>query len=276
MSAGPAASGGALRSARHVTAHLVEPSRSGGTDPLVHGARVGFGEDPAEVARRAAGLASRAPLASLDVRTEITTVADPGTGEAVALHIDRVCFAAPAAVPAARRARWYRRCRPSAADLLGQQDTPPSGAGRPRLRRFASYALATDPAGRILLSKIAPGFPGAGTWHLPGGGVDQGEDARTALDREIFEETGQSGRIGGLITIASHHRAGEEGADIYAVWVFFRVHVPEPCLPCVNETGGSTIDCGWFAPEDLAGIRLSTTARRGLGALEARSGADPR
>src|SRR5262245_39341202 len=39
-----------------------------------------------------------------------------------------------------------------------------------RRQRFAVYALATDPEGRVLLARISNGYPGAGKWHLPGGG----------------------------------------------------------------------------------------------------------
>jgi len=54
-----------------------------------------------------------------------------------------------------------------------------------RRQRFAAYALATDPAGRLLLTRIAAGYPGAGSWHLPGGGTDWGEEPRAGLLREL-------------------------------------------------------------------------------------------
>ncbi|MET0424146.1 MAG: NUDIX domain-containing protein, partial [Actinoplanes sp.] len=44
-----------------------------------------------------------------------------------------------------------------------------------RVQRFGAYAAATDPDGNILLTRIAAGYPGAGLWHLPGGGTDHGE-----------------------------------------------------------------------------------------------------
>ena len=48
--------------------------------------------------------------------------------------------------------------------------------------------LVQNPQGEILLVKhtYVPG------WHLPGGGVDYGEDVETAAKREVFEETGIS------------------------------------------------------------------------------------
>ena len=62
------------------------------------------------------------------------------------------------------------------------------------VRRFGAYGLITDPAGRLLLSLIAPDYPGAGLWHLPGGGTDFGEQPDDGLVREVFEESGPAGR----------------------------------------------------------------------------------
>src|SRR5439155_26187850 len=36
-----------------------------------------------------------------------------------------------------------------------------------QVQRFAAYGLVTDPDGRVLLTRISPGYPGAGHWHLP-------------------------------------------------------------------------------------------------------------
>jgi 8-oxo-dGTP diphosphatase len=68
--------------------------------------------------------------------------------------------------------------------------------------RLAAYALCVDD-GRVLLSRVAPGYPAAGLWTLPGGGVDFGEDPADAARRELSEETGLEGRIDDLAFVNS-------------------------------------------------------------------------
>lgn len=47
-----------------------------------------------------------------------------------------------------------------------------------------------DGAGRILLTRRAPGKSFAGTWENSGGAAKAGENSRSAIARELFEETG--------------------------------------------------------------------------------------
>jgi len=47
-----------------------------------------------------------------------------------------------------------------------------------------------DGRGNVLLTRRAPGKSFAGTWENSGGAAKAGEDSRTAIARELFEETG--------------------------------------------------------------------------------------
>jgi ADP-ribose pyrophosphatase YjhB (NUDIX family) len=147
-------------------------------------------------------------------------------------------------------------------------------AGPPRQgQRFGAYAVVTDPAGRVLLTRIAPGYPGAGRWHLPGGGTDHGETPEQALARELVEETSQRGRITGLLGISNHHdpaALGPEGVPIdwHVVRVLFRVVVDVPTDPEVTEAaGGSTEAAGWFHPGALNDLALTQVARAAVDGL---------
>ena len=145
-----------------------------------------------------------------------------------------------------------------------------TAAGGLRHQRFASYGLVTDPSGRVLLTRIAAGYPGAGHWHLPGGGTDFGEDAVEGLLRELAEETDQRGHVEGLITVSHrHHRAavGPEGLPIdwHGVRVVFRVRVDEPTVPRVIETRGSTVAARWLPPGEALSLPLTEVARDALG-----------
>ncbi|RZU52034.1 ADP-ribose pyrophosphatase YjhB (NUDIX family) [Krasilnikovia cinnamomea] len=136
-----------------------------------------------------------------------------------------------------------------------------------RVQRFGAYAVATDPAGRILLTRIAPGYPGADRWHLPGGGTDHGETPEQALARELVEETSQRGRITGLLSISHKYdpaALGPEGVpvDWHVIRVLFRVLIDVPTVPVVTEAaGGSTAEAGWFSPAEARNLPLTEVAR---------------
>jgi ADP-ribose pyrophosphatase YjhB (NUDIX family) len=148
------------------------------------------------------------------------------------------------------------------------EDEPDIRPEKPtRVQRFGAYAVATDPAGRILLTRIATGYPGAGRWHLPGGGTDHGEAPEDALARELVEETSQSGRVTGLIGISHRHdpaARGPEGVPIdwQVIRAMFRVLVEVPTEAVVTEAaGGSTAEAGWFTPAEAGALPLTEVAR---------------
>ena len=135
-----------------------------------------------------------------------------------------------------------------------------------RVQRFTAYGLVTDPDERILLTRISEGYPGAGTWHLPGGGTDFGERPAVALQRELREETGQTGEVGALIAVAHAHNPAAYGPekrpiDWHTVRTIFRVRVTRPTEPRVHDHGGSTDRAAWFSTGDLHGLHLNKLAR---------------
>jgi 8-oxo-dGTP diphosphatase len=161
-------------------------------------------------------------------------------------------------------------------------DAPPAPADPPRPigpqprpargQRFAAYGLTTDPAGRLLLTQIADGYPGAGRWHLPGGGTDFAEQPADGLLREITEESGQQGRITGLLTVTHHHNRaalGPEGypIDWHGVRALFQAEVAEPTAPRVLERHGSTAEAAWLTRAEAAVLPLTafTAATLGVG-----------
>ncbi|MEU7589834.1 NUDIX domain-containing protein [Micromonospora sp. NPDC049230] len=171
---------------------------------------------------------------------------------------------------------------PFTAGVLGLPVTPlPPGTSRSaesfppahpdRRLRFGAYGLVTDPAGRILLTEIAAGYPGAGLWHLPGGGTDHGEQPATGLLRELVEEGGQRGRVGEILGVDNLHNPaalGPEGRplDWHGVRVIYRVLVDVPTDAVVTESaGGSTARAGWFTREQALDLPLSDIAASAIG-----------
>jgi ADP-ribose pyrophosphatase YjhB (NUDIX family) len=145
----------------------------------------------------------------------------------------------------------------------------PAANGRPTVQRFAAYALVRDHDHRLLLTQVADGYPGAGCWHLPGGGTDFGEQPAEALLRELAEETGQTGRIRALLAVASHHEPAQVGPEGYPVdWhgvrPIYDVLVDEPTAVVVADVGGSTSEARWFSGVDAPGLPLTRVTREAM------------
>jgi ADP-ribose pyrophosphatase YjhB (NUDIX family) len=85
-----------------------------------------------------------------------------------------------------------------------------------RRTRLAAYALCVDDD-RLLLVRVAPGYPATGVWTLPGGGVNFGEDPADAALRELTEESGLTGELDRLAFVdsISGENQPELGADAW-------------------------------------------------------------
>ena len=132
--------------------------------------------------------------------------------------------------------------------------------------RVGAYAIVTDAERRILLCRIAPGYPLAGGWTLPGGGVDHGEHPDRAVIRELEEETGLTGQPRGVVSIWSGliPRPVRRPGPLHWIAILYRVEAAAGELRL--EVGGSTDDCAWFSLEEARELPLVELVE---GALEA-------
>jgi 8-oxo-dGTP pyrophosphatase MutT (NUDIX family) len=284
---------------------LVRHSAASGTPGIwsLPGGAVDHGENPLDTVVRETAAETGLSVAItklLDVHADLRALPHRG----VTIHTDRLIYQVSVRGGGLIQrigqptdlARWVSLddaaklpLRPFAAVVLGLPPAPvdlrpdeapdfpsfyavPGPDGLHRTQRFAAYALVTDPDGRVLLTRIADGYPGGGQWHLPGGGTDYGEQPGAALIRELAEETGQYGRLVELLGVASHRDAaslGPEGypIDWHGVRAFYRVTVDLPSDPVVHDVGGSTADARWFVRGDLATLDLTEVTAEVLGTL---------
>jgi 8-oxo-dGTP diphosphatase len=71
--------------------------------------------------------------------------------------------------------------------------------------RLVVAAVVEAGDGTVLVTRRLPGSHMAGLWEFPGGGVDVGETAEAALERELAEELGVASEVGAPLTFAWHH-----------------------------------------------------------------------
>jgi len=139
-----------------------------------------------------------------------------------------------------------------ASTLAGQVIPALAGRPRPYPDRMPSPALPRipcvgavvhDAAGRLLLVKRA-NPPAAGTWSLPGGRVEPGEDDPAAIVREVAEETGLRVRAGRVVGVV------ERPAPAGGVYVI--TDLVCEVLGGHLHAGDDAADAAWFAAADLA------------------------
>jgi 8-oxo-dGTP diphosphatase len=122
-----------------------------------------------------------------------------------------------------------------------------------RLQRVAAYALVVRD-GHVLLTRNSKRGPHPGTWTLPGGGIDHGEDPRASVVREVHEETGLACTPGEVLDVTSTHFEGTAPSgrreDFHALQIVFEASV-EGGEPTVLEAAGTTDAVAWVP---LAGL----------------------
>jgi ADP-ribose pyrophosphatase YjhB (NUDIX family) len=104
-------------------------------------------------------------------------------------------------------------------------------------------AILVDDEGRVLLTRRA-GDPGEGLWDLPGGFLEEREDALATLRRELREELGVEVEPGGLVG-SFPDRYGEDGPWTINFYWEARIVSGEP------TPADDVADLAWFARDAL-------------------------
>ena len=132
------------------------------------------------------------------------------------------------------------------------------------LQRLAVYAVVRSVHG-VLLAQNSARTNAAGTWGLPGGGLDPGEPPEAALHREVWEETGQRVDIGGIAAVTTRHWVGRAPSgrleDFHAVRLVYRATCPAPTDPVVHDVDGTTAAAAWVRVEELDGLPFAVGIR---------------
>ena len=142
------------------------------------------------------------------------------------------------------------------------------GTRADQVTRIAAYGLIVD-ADRLLLCRISSQLPDlAGSWTLPGGGLEFGEDPVDAMIREVREETGLIVRPDGLAGIDSLHLE-RDGRAFHGLRVIYFAEITGGELR--NETHGTTDLCAWHPTREAAGLPVVDLVHRGLELLAERA-----
>jgi len=115
--------------------------------------------------------------------------------------------------------------------------------------RIAAYVVAVNTE-RLLLARIASGYPGARRWTLPGGGVEFGEHPEDALVREVYEESGFAMDSFRYLGIDSRvYPASDQRGELHAIRMMYTAELSG--TPEVTEVDGSVDTAAWIPLADL-------------------------
>lgn len=113
-------------------------------------------------------------------------------------------------------------------------------------------AVLVEDQGRVLLVRRG-GEPCRGSWSLPAGFVDAGEDPRAAAERECLEETGLRVRATRLVDVV----AGQEHSRGASIVIVYQAEIVGGVLQARDDAEAAA----FFSPEDLPELGFEATRR---------------
>ena len=149
------------------------------------------------------------------------------------------------------------------ADTSQQPDAP---AGLRQIERDIVGAVIVSADGKILLGKNRAGGVYEGMLTVPGGGIEPGEDAATALHREVLEETGidlthATVEQAATTTGGSEKTLPDTGERVWVAMTFhnYVVRLDAPASDVTLAAGSDFAQARWFTRHELASQQLAPT-----------------
>lgn len=188
---------------------------------------LGHGEDPSALAFELGYVVTEPSQAvrNVDGLLELSFRVRPAAGQQRPGHLDR-------------------------ADEAGLQLSPPVAVEV--RQRVAAYALVTSELG-LLATEFSDRTGVPGLWGLPGGGIEEHEQPRDAVLREVREETQQMVALAELVHVQTSHWIGRSPRgtieDFHAVRLVYAGTCAAPTTPVVADVGGTTESARWVPLE---------------------------
>jgi 8-oxo-dGTP pyrophosphatase MutT (NUDIX family) len=118
--------------------------------------------------------------------------------------------------------------------------------GHRPLMMVGTATLIVDADNRLLMMKRSDN----GSWGLPGGGVELGEELMSAASRELREETGLEAdelRLFGVFSGPKFFYRYPNGDEVFGVMIVYLAHAWHGEV-CLND---EHTEWGWFAAADI-------------------------
>ncbi len=112
--------------------------------------------------------------------------------------------------------------------------------------------------GRFLICKRNPEGMTPGMWSIPAGKIEDGEDVKTAAQREFFEETAININDQELKFIGMIPRYSRDGKRMKGLMYVYMVEAERAMNPDLNEAidGEEHSECGYFTVEDMKPLAI--------------------